>query len=259
MNAVHGVEQRRGTGTDGAHSVWPQVALAGLSAATMAGVVFMVFRYAPREAVMGDVQRIFYFHVASAWVGFAAFLVTAVGGLLYLVRQEPRWDALSLASAEIGLGFITMALVSGALWARPVWGTYWTWEPRLTISAVQWLAYLAYLMLRRSLDDRERAARFAGVYAIVAFVTVPLSWYAIRWWRTIHPDIVTGSGGMGLAPRMVETLWASLAAFSLLYLNLLLARMRLEQSRDALLELRGQQDTVERLLADSQRMGDEDV
>ena len=199
----------------------------------------MVFLYAPREATMGEVQRIFYFHVASAWVGFFAFFVTFLGSIGYLAREERRWDVLALSSVEIGLTFITMTVVTGSLWAKPVWGTYWTWEPRLTISAVQLLIYLAYGMLRASIEDPQRKARFAAVYGIVAFVTVPLSWFAIRWWRTIHPDILTGNGAMALTPRMVHTLLASLAAFTLLYATLLWQRMRLEWVRDRVSAIRG--------------------
>jgi heme exporter protein C len=202
------------------------------SAVGVFAALAMVFLYAPREATMGDVQRIFYFHVASAWVGFAAFFVTFLGSIGYLVREERRWDVLALSSVEIGLTFVTMAVITGALWAKPVWGTYWTWEPRLTISAVQLLIYLAYGMLRASVEDPQRKARFAAVYGIAAFVTVPLSWFAIRWWRTIHPDILAGYGEMALTPRMVHTLVASLVAFTLLYATLLRQRMRLERARD---------------------------
>jgi heme exporter protein C len=199
----------------------------------------MVFFYAPREATMGDVQRIFYFHVASAWVGFVAFFITCVASIIYLVRRQRRWDILALCSAEIGAAFIAMTIVTGSLWAKPVWGTYWTWEPRLTVSAVQLLIYVAYGILRASVDDPERKARFAAVYGIVAFATVPLSWFAIRWWRTIHPDILTGEG-MAVTARMVHTLLASLAAFSLLYAALLRLRIRLERCTDALAHLRSQ-------------------
>jgi len=210
------------------------------SAVGVFAVLGMVFLYAPREATMGEVQRIFYFHVASAWVGFFAFFVTFLGSIGYLAREERRWDVLALSSVEIGLTFITMAVVTGSLWARPVWGTYWTWEPRLTISAVQLLIYLAYGMLRASIEEPQRKARFAAVYGIVAFVTVPLSWFAIRWWRTIHPDILTGNGEMALTPRMVHTLLVSLVAFTLLYATLLWRRMRLEQVRDRVSAIRDQ-------------------
>ena len=209
---------------------WILNAAAGLSFLAALG---MVFFYAPREATMGDVQRIFYFHVASAWVGFFGFFITAFAGALYLIREQRRWDILGLSSAEVGLTFITMTLITGSLWARPVWGTYWTWEPRLTISAVQWLLYVAYVMLRASTPTPERVARFAAVYGLVAFVTVPLSWFAIRWWRTIHPQIISGDE-MALTPKMLHTLLASLLAFTLVYAALLRQRIQLEQARDAI-------------------------
>jgi len=220
------------------HRDLPDLILALASAVAVLTALGMVFLYAPREATMGDVQRIFYFHVSSAWVGFFAFFVTFLAGILYLIRGERQWDILALSSVEVGLTFITMAVITGSLWARPVWGTYWTWEPRLTISAVQLLIYIAYGMLRRAVEGPERQARFAAIYGIVAFVTVPLSWFAIRWWRTIHPDILTGGGEMTLTPRMVQTLLVSLAAFTLLYVTLLRQRIRLERFADALAALR---------------------
>jgi heme exporter protein C len=217
--------------------------IAGLVLLCAAGVAMlvalgMVFLYAPREVTMGDVQRIFYFHVSSAWVGFFAFFVTFLAGIGYLARGERRWDILALSSVEIGLTFITMTVITGSLWARPVWGTYWTWEPRLTISAVQLLIYVAYGMLRASVEGAERKARFTAVYGIVAFVTVPLSWCAIRWWRTLHPDVLTGGEGMAFTPKMGHALLASLAAFTLLYAALLRQRMQLERATDALARLR---------------------
>ncbi len=211
--------------------------LAALAVVAFLIALGMVFFYAPREATMGDVQRIFYFHVASAWVGFFGFFVTFLGGGLYLLRGERRWDILALASAEVGLTFITMTLLTGMLWAKPVWGVYWTWEPRLTISAVQWSLYMAYGMVRGSVGDAERGARFAAVYGIVAFVTVPLSWFAIRWWRTIHPQVFSGSG-MTITPKMLTTLLVAVAAFTVLYGALLRARIHLEQERDRLEALR---------------------
>jgi heme exporter protein C len=198
----------------------------------------MVFLYAPREATMGDVQRIFYFHVSAAWVGFFGFFVTFLAGIGYLARGERRWDILGLSSVEVGLTFITMAVITGSLWAKPAWGAYWTWEPRLTISAVQLLVYIAYVMLRSAIESPERRARFAAVYGIVAFVTVPLSWFAIRWWRTIHPDVLTSGEGMTLTSRMVQTLLVSLGAFTLLYVTLLRQRVRLERAADELARLR---------------------
>jgi heme exporter protein C len=207
--------------------------LGTLSVVTFLTALAMVFFYAPREATMGDVQRIFYFHVASAWVGFFGFFVTFVAGSLYLLQRRRIWDILGKGSVNIGVVFITMTVVTGALWAKPVWGTYWTWEPRLTISAVQWLLYVAYGMLRSAVDDEEPSARFAAVYGIVAFTTVPLSWFAIRWWRTIHPQILS-EGGMAITPKMLQTLMVSLLAFTLLYATLLRQRIFLAQAEDRL-------------------------
>lgn len=218
------------------------VALLILSLFTFGSALWMVFAYAPREAIMGDVQRIFYFHVSSAWVGFFGFFVTFLGGGLYLATSQRRWDIWAFSSAEVGLAFISMTLLTGMLWAKPVWGVYWTWEPRLTISAVQWLLYVAYVMLRGSVLSAEREARFAAVYGIVAFVTVPLSWFAIRWWRTIHPQVVSGEG-MAITAKMRHTLFASLAAFTLVYGLLLLQRIRLEKSRDELAALQLEHQT----------------
>ena len=210
-----------------------------LSVTLFLAALGMVFLYAPREVTMGDVQRIFYFHVASAWVGFFGFLVTFCGSAVYLARRARgahgarAWDILALASAEVGLAFITMTVLTGMLWAKPVWGVYWIWEPRLAISAVQWLLYVAYVMLRGSLDNPDRSARFAAVYGIAAFMTVPLSWFAIRWWRTIHPQLFSG-GEMAITPPMLATLLVSLIAFTVLYMALLRARMQLERERDLL-------------------------
>jgi len=223
---------------DSSRRYWLGVLLAGLSGVAVIVALGMVFLYAPREVTMGEVQRIFYFHVASAWIGFFAFFVTFLSGIGYLATDRRLWDIVGLSSVEAGLTFITMTVVTGALWAKPVWGTYWTWEPRLTISAVQLLIYVAYGMLRASLDSSEKKARFGAVYGIVAFVTVPLSWFAIRWWRTIHPDILTGGEGMAVTPRMTQTLLVTITAFTLLYATLLRLRVSLEQARDELAQLR---------------------
>ena len=186
---------------------------------------------------MGDVQRVFYFHVSSAWVGFFGFFITFLGSIGYLITTRRQWDILAFSSAEIGLSFISMTLVTGMLWAKPVWGTYWTWEARLTISAVQWLLYVAYVMLRGSVLSPEREARFAAVYGIAAFVTVPLSWFAIRWWRSIHPLVISGEG-MAMSATMRYTLFLALGTFTLLYATLLRQRIQLEKAKDELANLR---------------------
>lgn len=231
---------------DSSRRYWLGALLAGATGVAVIVALGMVFFYAPREVTMGEVQRIFYFHVASAWIGFFAFFVTFLSGIGYLATDRRRWDIVGLSSVEVGLTFITMTVVTGALWAKPVWGTYWTWEPRLTISAVQLLIYVAYGMLRASLESTELKARFGAVYGIVAFVTVPLSWFAIRWWRTIHPDILTGGEGMAVTPRMTQTLLVTISAFTLLYATLLRLRASLEQAGDELARLRSRLERASR-------------
>ena len=150
-------------------------ALRAISAAAMAVALFVVFLVAPREAVMGDLQRIFYFHVSSAWVGYLALFVSLVGSVLFLTRRELRWDRLALCSVEIGLVFMTGAIITGSIWAKASWGVWWTWEPRLTTSAVLWAIYASYLTLRRALEDRGRRARVSAVYSLLGFVSVPIN------------------------------------------------------------------------------------
>ena len=198
------------------------------AAIAMLAAVFVALALAPTEATMGHVQRIFYFHVSTAWVGFLAFLVTFVAGAAYLGRNEAWWDHLAASSEEVGFVFITMAIITGSIWAKPVWNTWWTWEPRLTTSAILWLIYVAYLILRQSLDDRTRRARFSAVYGIVGFISVPITFMAIRWWRTIHP-VILQSGGFSLSGRMLTALFVSLGAFTLLYVALLRRRVALAQ------------------------------
>lgn len=179
-------------------------------------------------------QRIFYFHVPAAWIGFLAFIVASVCSILYLVTRKERWDIWSLASIEIGLTFFTMVMLSGPIWAKPTWNVWWTWDPRLTISAICWLLYVGYLMLRGAIDHLERQARFAAVYAIIASFSVPANWLAIRWWRTIHPAVVAPGknsdavGGFGMSDNILNTLFFCLFAFTFFYLILMYHRIQLE-------------------------------
>ena len=163
-----------------------------VAAILMLAAIGLVFFYAPEELVMGEVQRIFYFHVSSAWVGFLAFFVTVVAGVLYLRSGQPFWDRVGSASVEVGLLFSISAGVAGAIWARPIWNTWWTWDPRLTTYTIMALIYIAYLMLRQGIEDPDRRARFAAVYGIVGFISVPITYMSIRWWRTIHPVVIGG-------------------------------------------------------------------
>ena len=204
-----------------------------VTAVAMCVAVYMAFVFAPTEETMGEVQRIFYFHVSSAWAGMAAFLVVFIAGIGYLRTHRLKWDMLALSSAEIGVVFITMALVTGSLWARPTWNTWWTWEPRLTISLMQFLIYVGYLMLRSSVEDPARRARFAAVYGIVAFVSVPINYLAIRLWRENHPLMFGNPSEQGgLGPNMMSAFFFCLAAFTIWYVTLMWHRIRLERLRD---------------------------
>ncbi len=207
------------------------------TAVAIVGALYMVFVYAPTDRVLGDMQRVFYFHVSSAWVGFFAFFVTLVASIAYLWKGTRKWDIVALSSVEIGVTFITMAIISGSIWAKTAWNVWWTWDPRLTTSTILWLIYVSYLMLRNAIDEEARRARFAAVYGIVGFVSVPITFMAIRWWRTIHP-VILDSGGFHLAAPMLSTLMFCIGTFTLLYFTLLAHRMRLEQLADEVEELK---------------------
>ncbi|HEY4688433.1 MAG TPA: cytochrome c biogenesis protein CcsA [Anaerolineae bacterium] len=207
--------------------------LTGLALLAVGAATFFALGYAPTERVMGDVQRIFYFHVGIAWVGGLALFVAFVSSILYLGRGESRtYDIIALSSVEIGVVFGIMVIASGMLWARPVWNTWWTWDPRLTTTAITLFIYLAYLMLRGAIDDPQRRARFAAVYAIIGFASVPVTFFATRWWNTIHPDLFSQGDFPPLASPMKVAMFVSLFAFTLVYLVLLRARARVEQAAD---------------------------
>jgi heme exporter protein C len=211
--------------------------LNGVSAIAITVALFLVFLVAPREAVMGDVQRVFYFHVSAAWTGYLALLTALVVSLLHLWRGEAFWDGVALSAVEIGLVFITEGIVTGSIWAKATWGVWWTWEPRLTTSAVLWVIYASYLTLRHTIEDPGRKARLAAVYAVVGFVAVPINFMAIRWWRTVHP-LVFDSSGTGLTPPMLMTLMFCVATFTLLYAALLVFRVRLQRLDEQVRQLK---------------------
>ena len=206
--------------------------------------LYMVFLFAPTERTMGDVQRIFYFHVSSAWVGMFAFLIVFIASIAYLRNQKRAWDRIALSSAEIGVVFMTMALITGSLWAKPTWNTWWTWDPRLTTSAILWTIYVVYLILRGAVEEPIQRARLSAIFGIIGFIDVPIVFMAIRWWRTIHP-VILNSQGFDLSGRMLTTFLVCLFSFTLLYAALLIPRYRLESLRDGVKELRQQLEEEE--------------
>jgi heme exporter protein C len=205
--------------------------------------IAMVFFYAPLEAVMGQVQRVFYFHVAAGWVGMLSFLVAAIAGVAYLVSSDRKWDIVGLSAIEIGIVFAFINIVTGSIWAYPIWNTWWTWDPRLTTATVMELIYIAYLMLRQGVEDPDRRARFGAVYAIVGFLSVPLTFFSARLFRTIHPvvigaDAAGAQGDFDMTPKMLQAFMFSLVAFSFIFADLLWHRIRLGRLTEKVEQLR---------------------
>lgn len=189
----------------------------------------------PREAVM---QRVFYYHVPFAWISFFAFFMVFVFSILYLATRKRWMDALAVSNAEVGVLFCTLVLITGPLWAKPVWGIYWTWDARLTTTFILWLIYLGYLLLRSFVPDFHRRATLAAAVGIFGFLDVPLVFFSIRWWRTQHPaPVIMGGEGSGLDPVMRTTLFICLGAITLFYVCLLVRRYRLERLRHEVDEL----------------------
>lgn len=203
-----------------------------VSAVLLAVAAWLVFFYAPMEIVMGQVQRVFYFHVANAWVGMLGFVVAAVAGIVYLRTHNQKWDIIELAAVEISLVFFFTTIVTGSIWAYPAWGTWWTWDPRLTTAAILEMIYIAYLLLRQGIEDPERRARFGAVYTLIGALSVPITFLSIRLFRTIHPALIgtassAAQGGFDMTPRMLHTFLFSLLTFSVIFVTLLWHRIRL--------------------------------
>ena len=194
--------------------------------------VWMVLFYAPLEAVMGAVQKVFYFHVANAWVGMLGFIAAGIAGIAYLRTKNLKWDIVEVAAVEISLVFFFIAIVTGSIWAYPVWNTWWTWDPRLTTAAILELIYIAYMLLRQGIEDPDRRARFGAVYTLIGGVSVPITFVSIRLWQTIHPAIIgtesaSAQGGFAMDPAMLQTMFFCLIAFSVIFATLLWHRVRL--------------------------------
>ncbi len=187
-----------------------------VAALLFATAVYMVFLYAPTERVMGPIQKIFYFHLSCALLAFLSFFTAFVSGIMYLISKDMKWDIRGLASVEIGLLFTTLVLITGVLWGRPVWNTWWTWDPRLTTSLILWFIYASYFILRSSVTRRDKRAVFCAVLAIVGFVDVPIVFLSARLWRTIHP-VVIRAGSIDMAPAMITALLVALGTFTVLW------------------------------------------
>ena len=210
-----------------------------LTLAWMLVALDMIFLYAPQEETMGEVQRIFYIHVPSAITAFLAYFIVFLGSVAYLSQRRVFWDELAHAAAEVGFVFCTCVLITGPLWAKPVWGIWWTWDTRLTSTFILWLLFIAYLMLRSYLTNPGRAALLGAVVGIIGFADVIFDYMSIRWFRTQHPQpVILGEAGSGVDPRMRLTLLVSWGAFLCLFSYLLRQRLALAQVRRELSALR---------------------
>jgi len=198
---------------------------------------------APTELVMGNVQRVFYFHIGTAWTALIGFLFTAVLSVIYLVTKDLKWDRYQVAAIEVSLVFFFITIVLGSIWARPAWNTWWTWDPRLTTAAITELIYVAYFMLRQGIDDPDRRARFGSVYALLGGVSAPITFFAIRLFRTIHPVVISGGnseaqGGFDMTSGMLTAMFMALIAFTVIFIDLYWNRIRLGNLEDKVEQLK---------------------
>jgi heme exporter protein C len=195
----------------------------------LAVATYGLFFVARPDRVQGDAARIVYFHVPMAWVAFLAFFVVFGASVAYLRTANPRWDRLGRASAEVGVIFTTLVLITGSIWGYPIWGTWWSWDPKLTTTLILWFMYLAYLMVR-AYAEPPRGSRYAAVVGIIAFVDVPIVYLSSYWWRTLHPQPVIGPlAEQQPSPSIVWILLLSLVAFTVLYAFLVRVRMEIER------------------------------
>jgi heme exporter protein C len=214
--------------------------LAVITGVLMLVDLYFIFMVAPTDAVLGHVQRVFYFHVPIAIMSFLAFFVVFIASLMYLFKRSPKWDAFAHASAEVGVVFVTLALISGIIWARPVWNTWWTWEPRLTTTLILWLIYVAYLMVRSYAPTQSKGAIYAAVVGIIGFVDVPIVYYSVVWWRSIHPSPVVGpfAKSDSLDSTMALVLLYSFITFVFFFAYMVMERMELRTTEEALGRIR---------------------
>jgi heme exporter protein C len=198
---------------------------------------------APTELVMGQVQRVFYFHLGTAWTALLGFLFASILSVIYLVTKDLKWDRYQVAAIEVSLVFFLITIVLGSIWARPAWNTWWTWDPRLTTAAVTELVYIAYFMLRQGIDDPDRRARFGAVYALLGGISAPITFFAIRLYRTIHPVVIAGSnpeaeGGFSMTADMRTAMFVALIAFTVIFIDLYWNRIRLGDLQDKVEQLK---------------------
>jgi heme exporter protein C len=215
----------RGLGTATSRSGERLLGVAALLALGLSATLSLVV--APPDALQGEVQRLMYVHVPAAWLAYLSFFVVFVSSVAYLRTSRTRWDRVAAASAEIGVLFTALAIVLGALWGKPVWGTWWTWDPRLTTTAMLLLIYIGYIAVRRITDSPTRRARWSAVIGVVGFVDVPIVHLSVVWWRSLHQQsTVLRVGGPQIEGSMLTALLVAVGAFTIVYAYLMAVRLR---------------------------------
>jgi len=214
-----------------------------VSIVVLAIATYLALVFAPMELVMGNVQRVFYFHIGTAWTALIGFILGAVFSVIYLIKKDLKWDRLEIAAIEVSMVFFFITIVLGSIWARPVWNTWWTWDPRLTTAAVTELIYAAYFMLRQGIDDPERRARFGAVYALIGGLSAPITFFAIRFFRTIHPVVIAGGNGnaqgsFNMTGNMLVAFFFGLFAFTVIFIDLFWHRVRLGELQSKVEEMK---------------------
>ena len=212
----------------------------GAAAAVILAVgLYLGLVAAPPDAVMGELQRIMYLHVPSIVTAYLAFTVVFCASMLYLWKRDLRFDAVAVSSAEIGVVFTGITLATGSIWGKPTWGVWWTWDARLTLTAILFTIYVGYLMLRAFAEDPRAAARYGAVLAIIGFLDIPLNHFAVYWWRTLHqPSSLLRAGGPSVARAMLVPLLVNMLGLMLLYAYFLVRRVQLERVRHRIIEVR---------------------
>ena len=209
------------------------------SAVLVLNGILLAFIIVPRHETMGDVQRIFYFHVASAWIAYVAFGVTFVASIVYIRTKDFKWDNWAVSSAEIGVVFTTLAILTGPMWAKAVWEVYWRWEDlKLLMTLVLWLVFIAYLALRANVPSRRTKATLAAVFSVIGMSCIPLSFAANRIWTQYHPTVIASDQGEIVTEGMLPALIVAVFAMTFLYLALLLMRVGIAQLQDRVDELK---------------------
>jgi heme exporter protein C len=200
--------------------------------------IYLAVLYAPTHTTMGDVQRIFYFHVSSAWVAYMGFGLTFVTSLLYMKTKDLKWDVYAYSSAQIGVVFCTLAITTGPMWAKAVWGVYWRWEDlKLMMTLVLWLVFIAYLVLRANVQSRRKKANLSAVFSIIGLICIPLSFAANRLWSQYHPTVIATEEG-SLQASMGFSFGIALLAFTILFIYILLTKIEIETMRETVEELK---------------------